>query len=171
MRDAIIIFVAIILSVAIGGYLYLNGGPSFNDSRVDVSIGPQSSFTVLIEDQHSGGVDRRTNFRITSDQEFSELWSLIYGTGGPAIPPVNFSKNEVIAVFDGSHSSGGYRVEVTDVTDADGKRTVYITRHAPSADCVVTEGTTSPFVIISVPKTILPLAKQEMQVTGCDSSR
>lgn len=169
MRDAIIIFVAIILATAIGGYLYLNGGPSFEGSPVGVSLEPKSSFIVLAEDHHSGSVDRRTNFRIMNDEELRELWSLIYGIGGPAIPSVDFSKNEVIAVFDGSHSSGGFRVEVTDVTDADGKRTIHITRHAPSDDCVVTEGPTSPFVIISVSKTTLPLAKEEVQVIGCSS--
>lgn len=172
MRDAIIIFVAIILATVIGGYLYLNGGPAFNGSPVDLTVQPQSqsgSFEVLAEGQDSGSVDRRTNFRITTDEEFRELWSMIYGTGGPAMPAVDFSKNEVIAVFDGSHSSGGYRVKVTDVTDADGKRTVRLTRHAPTDDCQVASVITSPFQIISVPKTDLPFAKEEMQVTDCGS--
>lgn len=167
MRDAIIIFVAIILAIVIGGYLYLNGGEAFNGSPIQVSVQPQSSFTVLAEGQDSGSVDRRTNFRIMSDEELRELWSMLYSTGGPAVPSVDFSKSEVIAVFDGSHSSGGYRVEVTDVADADGKRTVRITRHAPNDDCAVTSAITSPFQIISVPKSELPLAKEEVQVDGC----
>ena len=169
MRDAIIIFVAIILSIVIGGYLYLNGGPAFNGEPLNMPIQSQSSFTVLAEGQDSGGVDRRTNFRITSDEELRGLWSLIYGTDGPAIPPVDFSKDEVIAVFDGSHSSGGYRVEVTELTDADGKRTVHITRYAPGDDCVVSDAITSPFEIIRVARTDLPLAKEEAQVTECGS--
>jgi hypothetical protein len=170
MRDAIIIFVAIILSIAIGGYLYLNGGPTFNDvPSTDVGTFSRSSFDVLAEGQDSGGVDRRTNFRIVSDEEFNELWSMLYTSGGPAIPSVDFSKNEVIAVFDGSHSSGGYSVEVTDVSDADGVRTVDITRHEPTDDCVVASSITSPFVIIRVSKSALPLAKEETLVAGCGS--
>ncbi len=169
MRDAIIIFVAIILSIVVGGYLYLNGGPAFNGPTTDIVFEPQSSFTVLTEGQDSGSVDRRTNFRITTEEELQELWSMIYSSGGPGIPHVDFSEDEVIAVFDGSHSSAGYRVEVTDVTDADGKRTVRITRHAPTDDCAVASVITSPFVIISVPKTTLPLAKEEAQMTGCGS--
>lgn len=169
MRDAIIIFVAIILATAVGGYLYLNGGPAFNGSLVNVSLQPAASFIVIAEGQDSGSVDRRTNFRIMSDEELRELWPMIYGLGGTAIPSVDFSKEEVIAVFDGSHSSGGYRVEVTEVTDADGKRTVHITRHAPTDDCSVTSAITSPFQIIKVPKTDLPLTKEEIQATGCGS--
>ncbi|MEA2701825.1 MAG: hypothetical protein QOE22_534 [Candidatus Parcubacteria bacterium] len=167
MRDALIIFVAIILAIVIGGYLFLNGGPEFNPGSIALpqSQQPASSFWVLAEGQDAGGVDRRTNFRIMTDDEFRALWSLVYGTGGPAVPAVDFSKDEVIAVFDGSHSSGGYRVEVTGVTDAEGKRTVSILREMPGEDCTVTAGITSPFQIVRVPKTSLPLAKEEQSRT------
>lgn len=165
MRDALVIFVAIILAIVIGGYLYLNGGPEFNPQAIQAPEQPNASFPVLAEGQNAGGVDRRTNYLIVDDGEFVALWSMIYGQSGPAVPTVDFSRNHVIAVFDGSHSSGGYRVEVTDVTDADGKRTVHILREAPGRDCIVTDAITSPFVIVTLPKTTLPLAKEEQVVT------
>jgi hypothetical protein len=170
MRDALVIFVAIILAIVIGGYLYLNGGPKFSARPATELLQPKASFTVIAEGQDSGNVDRRTNYRIMTDDDFVALWSLVYAGGGPAVPSVDFSKNEVIAVFDGSHSSGGYKVSVTDVMDMNGKRTVSILRESPDANCPVTDAITSPFQIIVVPKTALPLTKEEqMRTSTCGS--
>ena len=167
MRDALIIFVSIILAMMIGSYLFFNGVPSHNPP-VGPSLAPASDmpFAVLTEGQHAGSVSRRANFLIQSEEEFIELWTMIYGTAGPVRPLVDFSKYEVIAVFDGTRSSGGYRVEVTDVTEEDGRRVVHILREEPGDDCAVTDAITSPFQVIRVEKSPLPLGKQEETQTA-----
>lgn len=166
MRDALIIFVAIILAIAIGGYLFMNGGPTFNPERVPPIVSePDASFMVLADGQNSGQVDRRTNFRITNDEELGELWFLLYGQSGAGVPRVDFTKYEVIAVFDGTHSSGGYAVHVRDVIDGDGMRTIYIEREEPGENCVVTDAITSPFQVVRVLKSPYALTKQETIVT------
>ena len=168
MRDALVIFVAIIISIVVGGYLFLNGGTTFNPSP---SIAPQiynPPILVLAEGQHSGTIDRRTNYRVMNDADFQELWAMVHGAGGPAVPSVDFTKYEVIAVFDGTHSSGGYDVDVTDVIDEDGARTVHILRQSPGETCVVTEDITSPFQIVRVSKSSLPISKaEEVRVNEC----
>ena len=164
MRDDLIIFIAIIASVVIGGYLFIYGGPKFDSQTIAIPQQSQGSFSVLAEGQDSGAVSRRANYRIMTDEQFAELWRMIYGEDGPAIPAIDFSKDEVIAVFDGSHSSGGYRVSVTEVTDADGARAVHITREEPGENCAVVSALTSPFQIVRVAKTALPLIREEQVV-------
>ena len=168
MRDAVIIFIAIILAMAIGGYLFFNGGPTFNPDTSSIPGVPDAPFTVIAEGQNAGGVERRVNYRIMTDEELVALWSLVYGQSGPAVPVVNFSRDEVIAVFNGSHSSGGHRVQVVDVSDADGKRTLRILRESPGEGCAVTEAITSPFQIVKVSKTTLPIERvEEERIIEC----
>jgi len=167
MRDALVIFVAIILSIVIGGYLFMNGGAEFNPPPGAVIETTDSSILIVAEGQYSGSIDRRTNFRIQTEAEFQELWSMVHGQGADA-PNVDFSEFEIIAVFDGTHSSGGYDVDITDVTDANGVRTVYILRQSPGENCVVTDAITSPFQIVRVSKSPLPITKEEeTRVSQC----
>lgn len=167
MRDAFIIFVGIILAMLIGSYLYFNGTPSVRQP-VGPVFAPEAPFAVLTEGQDSGEVTRRTNFRIRDEEELAELWSMVYGTGGPARPPVDFSKREVIGIFDGTHSTAGYDVDVTDVRDGDGRRVIHISRKSPGDECAVAAGITSPFQIVSVEKSTLPITREEeLVVTEC----
>lgn len=168
MRDAFIIFIAIIASMAIGGYLYLYGTPSTLHSlpEPEVAVSTEGEpFTILIQGDNAGSVTRRTNYRITDDTQFMELWRMIYGDSGPALPIVDFTRHEVIAVFDGSHSTGGYGISVTKIIDQDGVRTVYIRRESPGERCVVAQVLTSPFQLLRVEKTALPIARADETVT------
>lgn len=170
MRDAIVIFVVIVLSISIGGYLYLNGVPSVRPEAAQPEgqplFGDGTEFTVIAEGPDAGTLTRRTNFVITTDEQLAELWSLIYGTAGPGIPVVDFTRDIVIAVFDGSHSTGGYGVRVTDIADVDGRRVVYILRESPGSTCATAQGLTSPFQIVRVQKTVLPIGREEEEVVN-----
>ena len=166
MRDAIIIFIAIILSMAIGSYLFFNGAPDLSSPPPIPSITRSNNEVMVIaEGQNAGSMDRRTNYRITSDAELVALWNMVYTANAPAVPAVDFANYEVLAIFDGSHSSGGYDVSVSRVEDKDGQRTVYIRREAPGEGCITTEAITSPFEIVRVSKTLLPMTKVEENVT------
>jgi hypothetical protein len=167
MRDAIVIFVAIILAMAIGSYLFFNGTPQFAVPQPQIENERRDgSFVVLAEGESALGIDRRTNYRIMSEAELEELWSLVYGSGGgPQMPNIDFTTNEVIGVFDGSHTSGGYSVHVTRVEDKDGVRTIHIRRESPGENCVISEALTSPFQIVRVSKTLLPITRAEEEVT------
>ncbi|HEY0010285.1 MAG TPA: protease complex subunit PrcB family protein [Candidatus Paceibacterota bacterium] len=163
MRDALVIFVGIILAMAIGSYLFFNGAPSLPTPSPNTA--PKAGFSTLQKGQNAGTLDRRANFRINSEEELAELWGLIYGTGGPAIPAVDFGNDEVIAVFDGSHATGGYDVEVADISDADGRRTIIIRRYVPGDTCAVGTEITSPFHLVRAPKSTLPISREEETIT------
>lgn len=168
MRDALIIFVSLILAVAIGGYLFLYGAPPPPSAPAapELSFGGEEQFVVLAEGSDAGTLTRRTNYRIKTDEELIALWELVYPRGGTAIPLVDFTKHEVIAVFDGSHSTGGYAVTVSRIVDADGQRTVYLSREEPGETCSISQGTSNPFQIVRVEKTTLPITREEAVVVN-----
>lgn len=164
MRDTWLVFFGIIIALVLGAYLYFGNSGGFGPDGLTQGR-DSGSFTILQEGANSGQIDTRTNYRIETADELAELWALIYGTNAPPMPNVDFSKYEVIAVFDGSHSTGGYRVEVTQVRDADGKRTVHIRHAAPGSRCVTSPAITSPFQVVRVLKTVLPIVREEETVT------
>jgi hypothetical protein len=124
---------------------------------------------VLAQGQDALSLSDRTNYRIDSNKDFNALWLLVYGDKNPPpLPAVDFSKYEVLGVFDGTHSTSGYGIEVRQIMDKNLTRTVTIDHLAPSSSCATKSGVTSPFQIIEVPKTSDILAHEDLTaVANC----
>ncbi len=119
---------------------------------------------VLDEGQQSGSITERKNYRITSMDELDALWTLVHGTDAPP-GGVDFSTQEVLAVFDGTHSSGGYDITVEEVTDTGGKRMVRILHSAPADGCATTDAITSPFSLVILSKSSLRVTHEDDMAT------
>ena len=144
MRDTILIAGACLLAILVGGFLFLL------DREGNEGVVQEPIYAVLAEGQTAGSITERANYRIRSAEELAELWGMIYGPGGPLMPQVDFSTKEVLAVFDGTHSSGGYDITVESVEDEALVRRVSILHTAPADDCVTTSAITSPFELVVV---------------------
>lgn len=172
MRKSLVLPLIIIASVAIGGLFYLYGGPAFHQTLTTTAGGtnpaePQGngSFMVIGQGQQAPGIDERVNYRITNGDDLTALWQMLYAASGTSVPAVDFSQYEVLAVFDGSHSTGGYGVQVNSVADKDGKRIVDITHFEPGDSCQPAGQSTSPFVLVKVKRTDLVVDHVEHVVT------
>lgn len=169
MRDILIVIALAIVAIAIGTALYIyvpmraapaEGGAG--QAAAPASVAQDVSFAVLTQGTNAPQSFSRTNYRIKDAEQFADFWKLLYGTNAPAMPAVDFNSQEVVAVFDGSHSTGGYGISVSAVNDEDAVRTVSITHAAPGADCSVTESVTSPFEIITLPKTAFSFKHEDV---------
>lgn len=161
----------IIAAVVIGGLIYLYGGPAFHQAYTDVGTtaplipNGQLTVTVLAQDTQAPNADERVNYRVTNEDQLAALWQMIYTDNGTPVPTIDFNKYEVLAVFDGSHSTAGYSVKVASVKDTSDARVVTIVHTEPGDSCVPGGGGTSPFVIIQVKKTPLPISRVDQTVT------
>ncbi len=158
MKDALIIGAICIVAIVIGGWLFLIE-PKGDEAR-------SADIFVLAQGQQAYEVDERKNYRIRSLDELQELWSMTYPADGPAIPAVDFAQYEVLAVFDGTHTSGGYDVMVTGVEDSALSRTVRITRTSPGESCMTPSVITSPFVLVRIPASDLTIVREEESVVA-----
>ncbi|KND49420.1 MAG: hypothetical protein AB203_04470 [Parcubacteria bacterium C7867-008] len=166
MKDSYVVLGMIIAAIVIGAGLFFFGPESF---RTAAGFGTPKdvSFRILKDGTDALTVDQRVNYRIENPQKLSELWGYLDVTPGSA-PGVDFSKNEVLAVFDGTHTSGGYRIEVSHITEEAGSRMVHITRIVPGEGCVTNNAITSPYQVVVVKKSPLPLAHMDEVITeGC----
>ncbi|HQT83113.1 MAG TPA: protease complex subunit PrcB family protein, partial [Candidatus Paceibacterota bacterium] len=121
-------------------------------------------FTRLVQGSASR-VAERINYRATSASQLQELWKMINATGTP--PTVNFAAQEVIGVFAGQQPTPGYAIAVSNIEDA-AARVVSITIARPEGACTTEHATTTPYELIAVPATALPLTHEDISTTtGC----
>jgi hypothetical protein len=170
MRTFYLLGSAIVAAIILGATIFLYG-PTSLQSDITTSLQANAvtkvPFTVLAEGTDAAATTDRTNYWIQSNNELTALWSIAYGDlDGPVQPRVDFSKYEVLAVFDGTHSTGGYALTIQSVTDTDTQREVVINHVALGDTCTIPQNSTSPFEIIEVPTTTFPLVHQDIMSTS-----
>src|SRR5437868_4424902 len=86
-------------------------------------------------------------------EQFTKLWrEHMGGALGVPQPSVDFKKHDVIAVFAGTKSTGGYGVTIDSVKISGRTATISATVHKPGPGVIVTEALTFPFAIKAAPK-------------------
>jgi hypothetical protein len=169
-RDAVMLTGAVVISVFIGVFIFFSNGG--NLASVFSTVADNNSrngvvqFTEIARGSQSA-IDRRVNYFITSTDQLNRLWDTIDAPGSP--PTVDFSTHAVIAVFAGQESSVSYEITVTKIEDAD-KRMVSITLAKPDDNCAVAQMTTTPYQLIILPTTSLPLDHEDQVINkNCSS--
>ena len=114
-----------------------------NNMRVDNVI----SFELLKQDAY-GGRDAKSTAIITSQGQLQELYKEL---GWSSAPAVDFSKNNVVALFMGQKRTGGYSINVRKVTVEDDTATVEVLETSPEG--MATMALTAPYCIVVIPKT------------------
>lgn len=119
-------------------------------------------FTVLAQGAHAK-VDTRVNYLITSEEGLVELWKLL--DVDTSMPTVDFSSRSVIAVFSGERATGGHLIAVSKIEDGS-SRAVTVTRTIPGESCMTTEALSTPYQIVDVPVTTLPMTHTNVLVVA-----
>lgn len=160
MRDYLIIFGMIAAAIVVGAGLFFFGPASF---RAVTNTPTGISFRLLKEGTNAITMNDRANYQIESQSQLNELWTYLQATPG-SVPSINFDKEEVLVVFDGTHTTGGYSIAVDQITEKDGVRMVHVVRTSPGTNCVTTEGVTSPYQVVVVSKTDIALSHEDQSV-------
>ena len=107
---------------------------------------------VLARGSQAVGFDRLT-YRLVSDAaELLTIWNQAYATSlnVPPPPAVDFARETVLAVFMGTRPTGGYGIDVRDVTLEGADLFVDLVLIEPPAGSILTQALTSPWVIVRV---------------------
>lgn len=91
---------------------------------------------------------------IRDARTFAALWAehVLGLEPTPTVPTIDFKKQDVVAVFAGSKSTGGYSVEIGDPKRTSKKAVVPVTIYKPGPGTMVTQAFTSPCSFRAVPK-------------------
>ena len=113
----------------------------------------QINFETISKGYYSGHNEKK-DYVINSQNEWVKLWNKTMSNQIPLpeVPPVDFSKNTIIAVYQGSHSTGGYSIEITRIIEEDDQVIVYVKESSPSPGAEVTQAFTQPYHIVKTQK-------------------
>lgn len=95
----------------------------------------------------------RASFRLIRDEaELRTLWNQVHGAqlNPPPLPLFDFGRETVLAVLMGQRPTGGYGVEVRDVTLEGGDLFVDVILREPAPDAITTSALTSPWALVRV---------------------
>lgn len=97
---------------------------------------------------------------ITNQDQLLRLWNRAHGAQltPPPAPDIDFRRDTVVAYFMGQRPTGGYSLEVRDVTVEGNEAYVSIRQREPAPGEIVTQVLTSPWVMIRVPRPNLDVA-------------
>jgi len=111
------------------------------------TIGGEATFDIL-KQETNGGRAKAGNVVITSQKELDALYSELNLTTAPVL---DFTTNNVVAVFMGQKNTGGYSIRINKVVLNDNAAIVTIqqTRPEDMAAMMITE----PYCIAKIPKT------------------
>lgn len=126
------------------------GSPDAETGAVP-QAGPSTDFVTILEG--TNGKADEASIAIASDEKaFAKLWRGVNGFAVP-VPPVDFSSRVVVAAFMGMKNTGGYRYAVESAAWlADGRFSLTLAANGPAKGASVTMALTSPFIMVSVPR-------------------
>jgi hypothetical protein len=114
----------------------------------------------LAEGPYSGIMKAQRRL-VKTEAEWTKLWQEHQSNrvGADTKPPkVDWSKEMVLAVFLGSRPSGGYGVKVVEIAPEKGRLAVKLVERKPDPGMMSAAVITSPFHIVAVKKSSLPVA-------------
>lgn len=114
-----------------------------NNIKVDAAV----AFEILKQDSY-GGRDKKSNVVVKSHDELVALYKEL---GWINVPTIDFSQNNVVAIFMGQKNTGGFSIGVRKVTIEDDKAIINTIETKPEG--MATMALTAPYCIVVVAKT------------------
>ncbi|HBC47129.1 MAG TPA: hypothetical protein DEO84_10560 [candidate division Zixibacteria bacterium] len=124
--------------------------------RKTIPDGPVA-YTVILSGSHSSA-DKYEVKLVTTKKDWENTWQIAKGGEEPlpGIPSVDFSHQNVIAVFMGQRSSSGYKIEISSIEKKGAVLRVHVKKYETPGMLTVM---TNPFTLVRVPR-----GKYELEV-------
>lgn len=164
MRNTGLLVLFALIAAGAGAAVYMYGNKPLLAPPPSEVTATSIAFTELASGTDAS-VTKRVNYLITTDDELRDLWKLL-GAHGER-PVIDFTKEAVIAVFAGEEPSAGYSIAVSAITDTT-ERMVTVQIAAPGVTCLAAQVVTTPYQVLKMPKSDLPLTHEDITTTtGC----
>lgn len=118
---------------------------------------------VGIEEQWKGnysGYTAPSHMVIETEDQWREVWEQVhrFRRPRPELPGLDFEEKMVVAVFMGQRSSGGYRIEITQITEKKKEIVVDVVQKEPPPGSIRTMALTQPYHMVVIKKSRLSVS-------------
>jgi len=112
-----------------------------------------SEYTILYQSAY-GGADAEGLAVISSEKDLTDLCSKLQIDKhiSASFPKIDFIKNDVLALYLGQRTTGGYEITVQDIVVSNDTTVVIRNTKAPKAGELVTMALTNPYCLVLVAK-------------------
>jgi uncharacterized protein (DUF885 family) len=107
------------------------------------------AFSVLATGAYSSYTGGRFVQLIMDENQWQSVWRII--GSGPA-PEISFGTRAVILAFQGQKATGGYSISIAEILRDAQRLTVRANEHEPGRGEITSQGLTSPFIAVSIPR-------------------
>ncbi|MFX1483908.1 MAG: protease complex subunit PrcB family protein [Promethearchaeota archaeon] len=145
----------VICSALVVSFIYLSGPNLIFPSGTEVPFEEIGQWWI-------SGYESRNNLAIRDNETWKTLWTEMESIQlHPAdLPEVNFTREMIIAVFQGERGSSGYWTNITRITMTDTYYVVYVDEIHPGDNCVTLAVMTYPYHIVKISDVPLNLPVQ-----------
>ena len=114
------------------------------------AFGAAVLFSTLAKGLQSG-VREPIQLVIRTRAEWAAFWAR-HARGSAAPPPVDFSRDMVVALFMGERGTGGYEIEITRVERVESGLVVQYRRTSPDPGAMLSQALSQPFHLVKLPR-------------------
>jgi hypothetical protein len=129
---------------------------SFFENATDIQFSTVSQNFVTIDQSSTGNYkfEEKESLVINDQESFEVFWKDLHSNQDPLpeMPDVDFSESTVITAMMGVQSTGGFSIEITQISRAENVAGVKITEVEPGSNCGVIQVITAPYHIVKIPK-------------------
>jgi hypothetical protein len=144
-----------------GGHTFLGPRPTAAPATAatEPATGESVPFDILVNGDSGSDYPNRQEVIIT-DAAWRSYWRDIHAgqKNLPPLLPVDFTKNQVVALSEGQQSTGGYNLKVTSVVTGPRGSVVNVTESIPTVTCKVTQSITNRYFIVRTPVLRTPVS-------------
>jgi PrcB C-terminal len=151
-RLVMLLAVGLILAAASFGCTSgMSNDPQIPDNAAPVRLEP---VTALEGMRLNSGIETRERLVVRDDATWTGVWLDIVDGRQPAppTPKIDFEANVAIVAASGTKTSGGYTIDIDEVSTMDGDAWVSVTETNPGRRCGVTATITAPIAVVIVPR-------------------
>ena len=155
-----------ILSVIL---ILLTVGLVWGCSQSETSIATQTKFET-IEQKYYSAIDEPFQKVIKDKSSWHDFWNKLQANHSESSPPptVNFTEKMVIGVGLGTRNTGGYDIQIKEISFKEDKISVDYVERQPGTNCIVTESLTQPYQLVSIDKSDLPVEfNSKTEIVSC----
>ena len=89
---------------------------------------------------------------VANEAQLLSLWNQAYGTqlSVPPLPDVDFRRETIVAVFSGAKATGGFGVDIQEVTLDASNAYIDILETSPPADAITTQALSQPWLMLRI---------------------
>ncbi len=150
-------FAAVALAACVAGTPSRSGGTP-----------AELSFETILDEATSGLHERRREV-VRDEAGWARLWAQIHEgvTPPPAVPPVDFSRDMLIAVATGTRATGGFGIKIRSVARRGDRLEVVVLETCPAPGDRVSMGLTQPVQVVRVERLDQAPTFQETRAASC----